>query len=116
MGVFRHGLRYSGGSMDKALTELLTRDDRKVLTLKDMCKSLLVPCYDLKSSAPFVFSRVDASSSSFDFELRQVCRAMSATSGLFKPFDLRSVDGKTSCSVVDGGLVLGRGLRGVECD
>ncbi|KAL6214707.1 hypothetical protein ACLB2K_014139 [Fragaria x ananassa] len=107
VGVFRRGRRYSGGSMDKALTELLTRDDGKVLTLKDTCKPLLVPCYDLKSSAPFVFSRADASeSSSFDFELRQVCRATSATPGLFKPFDLRSVDGKTSCSAVDGGLVM----------
>ncbi|KAL6179450.1 hypothetical protein ACLB2K_050965 [Fragaria x ananassa] len=113
--VFRHGQRYSGGSMDKALTELLTRDDRKVLTLKETCKPLLVPCYDLKGSAPFVFSSVDASLLSFDFELElpQVCRATSATPGLFKPFDLRSVDGKTWCSAVDGGLVLGHGLGGV---
>ncbi|KAL6127173.1 hypothetical protein ACLB2K_075216 [Fragaria x ananassa] len=40
VGVFRRGQRYSGGSMDKALTELLTRDDGKVLTLKDTCKPL----------------------------------------------------------------------------
>ncbi|XP_062021611.1 probable inactive patatin-like protein 9 [Rosa rugosa] len=107
VGVFRRGRRYSGGSMDKALTELLTREDGKVLTLKDTCKPLLVPCYDLKSSAPFVFSRADASESpSFDFELRKVCRATSATPSLFKPFDLSSVDGKTSCSAVDGGLVM----------
>ncbi|KAM5563739.1 putative inactive patatin-like protein 9 [Rosa sericea] len=107
VGVFRRGRRYSGGSMDKALTELLMREDGKVLTLKDTCKPLLVPCYDLKSSAPFVFSRADASESpSFDFELRKVCRATSATPSLFKPFDLSSVDGKTSCSAVDGGLVM----------
>ncbi|KAK9945300.1 hypothetical protein M0R45_010822 [Rubus argutus] len=106
-GVFCRGRRYSGSSMDKALSELLTRDDGKVLTLKDTCKPLLIPCYDLKSSAPFVFSRADASESpSFDFELRKVCRATSATPRLFKPFDLSSVDGKTSCSAVDGGLVM----------
>ncbi|KAM1601003.1 hypothetical protein ACFX14_025076 [Malus domestica] len=29
------------------------REDGKVLMLKDMCKPLLVPCYDMKSSAPF---------------------------------------------------------------
>lgn len=47
-GVFRRRRRYSGGSMDKALTELLTREDGKVLTLKDTCKPLLIPCYDMK--------------------------------------------------------------------
>ncbi|KAM1475171.1 hypothetical protein ACFX2I_031104 [Malus domestica] len=106
-GVFRRRRRYSGGSMEKALAELLTREDGKVLTLKDTCKPLLVPCYDLKSSAPFVFSRADASeSASFDFEMWKVCRATSATPGVFKPFSLISVDGKTSCSAVDGGLVM----------
>ncbi|XP_048442850.1 probable inactive patatin-like protein 9 [Pyrus x bretschneideri] len=106
-GVFHRRRMFSGGSMEKALTELLTREDGKVLTLKDTCKPLLVPCYDMKSSAPFVFSRADASeSASFDFELWKVCRATSSTPGVFKPFSLRSVDGKTSCSAVDGGLVM----------
>lgn len=106
-GVFRRRRRYSGGSMDKALTELLTREDGKVLTLKDTCKPLLIPCYDMKSSAPFVFSRADASESpSFNFELWKVCRATSATPSVFKPFSLSSEDGKTSCSAVDGGLVM----------
>ncbi|KAM0971640.1 hypothetical protein ACFX13_019823 [Malus domestica] len=85
-GVFRRHRRFSGRSMEKALAELLTREDGKVLTLKDTCKPLLVPCYDMKSSAPFVFSRADASeSASFDFELWKVCRATSSTPGLFKP-------------------------------
>ncbi|KAI5315968.1 hypothetical protein L3X38_045144 [Prunus dulcis] len=106
-GVFRRRRRYSGSSMDKALTELLTREDGKVLTLKDTCKPLLIPCYDMKSSAPFVFSRADASESpSFNFELWKVCRATSATPSVFKPFSLSSEDGKTSCSAVDGGLVM----------
>ncbi|KHG00594.1 Patatin group A-3 [Gossypium arboreum] len=35
-----------------------------------------------------------------------LCRATSATPSLFKRFPLASVDGKTSCSAVDGGLVM----------
>lgn len=106
-GVIRRRRRFSGSSMDKVLKDAFKREDGKVLTLKDTCKPLLVPCFDLKSSAPFVFSRADASESpSFDFELWKVCRATSATPSLFKPFALTSVDGKTSCSAVDGGLVM----------
>ncbi|XVF21772.1 hypothetical protein REPUB_Repub12eG0118800 [Reevesia pubescens] len=105
--VIHRRKRFSGKDMDKVLKELFKREDGTVLTLKDTCKPLLVPCFDLKSSAPFVFSRADASESpSFDFELWKVCRATSATPNLFKPFSLISIDGKTSCSVVDGGLVM----------
>ncbi|KAF5930383.1 hypothetical protein HYC85_031256 [Camellia sinensis] len=107
VGVFRRQRRFSGTNIDKVLQEALTREDGKVLTLKDTCKPLLVPCFDLKSSAPFVFSRADATESpSYDFELWKVCRATSATPSLFKPFNLSSVDGKTSCLAVDGGLVM----------
>lgn len=99
--------RFSGKSMDKVLKQIFKRDDGKVLTLKDTCKPLLVPCFDLHSSAPFVFSRADASESpSFNFELWKACRAASATPSMFKPFALTSVDGKTSCTAVDGGLVM----------
>ncbi|KAG4135245.1 hypothetical protein ERO13_D08G204100v2 [Gossypium hirsutum] len=106
-GVLRRREKFSGKSMDKALKEMFKREDGTVLTLKDTCKPLLVPCFDLKSSAPFVFSRADASESpSFNFELWKVCRATSATPSLFKPFPLTSIDGKTSCSTVDGGLVM----------
>ncbi|MED6159013.1 putative inactive patatin-like protein 9 [Stylosanthes scabra] len=107
-GIFRRRRRFSSRSMDTVLKEVFTRkDDGKSLTLKDTCKPLLVPCFDLKSSAPFVFSRADACESpSFDFELWKVCRATSATPSCFKPFPLESVDGKKSCSAVDGGLVM----------
>ncbi|XP_021280338.1 probable inactive patatin-like protein 9 [Herrania umbratica] len=106
-GVLHRQKRFSGKSMDKALKEMFKREDGTVLTLKDTCKPLLIPCFDLKSSAPFVFSRADASESpSFNFELWKVCRATSATPRLFKPFALTSIDGKTSCSAVDGGLVM----------
>ncbi|KAF8388031.1 hypothetical protein HHK36_026697 [Tetracentron sinense] len=107
VGILRRRKRFSGKNIDKVLKEALRRDDGKVLTLKDTCKPLLVPCYDLNSFAPFVFSRADASESpSFDFELWKVCRATSATPSLFKPFPLTSVDGKTSCLAIDGGLVM----------
>lgn len=106
-GIIHRRKRFSGKNMDKVLKEALSREDGKVLTLKDTCKPLLVPCFDLNSSAPLVFSRADASESpSFDFELWKVCRATSATPSAFKPFPLTSVDGKTSCLAVDGGLVM----------
>ncbi|OVA05478.1 Patatin/Phospholipase A2-related [Macleaya cordata] len=107
VGIVRRRRRFSCRSIDKVLKEALKREDGTVLTLKDTCKPLLIPCYDLNSSAPFVFSRADASESpSFDFELWKVCRATSATPSLFKPFELTSVDGKTSCLAIDGGLVM----------
>lgn len=106
--ALRRRRRYSGKSMEKVLKELFVREGGKMLTLKDTRKPLLVPCFDLQSSAPFVFSRADAISESlsFDFDLWKVCRATSATPSLFKPFNLSSVNGKTSCSAVDGGLVM----------
>ncbi|CAN4101214.1 unnamed protein product [Withania somnifera] len=107
VGVFPRKRRFSGKSMDKVLKEAFLREDGKVLTLRDTCKPILVPCFDLNSSAPFVFSRADATESpSFDFELWKVCRATSANPSMFKPFQLNSVDGKTSCSALDGGLVM----------
>ncbi|MBA0591563.1 hypothetical protein Gorai_008575, partial [Gossypium raimondii] len=75
-GVLHRRKKFSGKSMDKVLKEMFRREDGTVLTLKDTCKPLLVPCFDLNSSAPFVFSRADASGSpSFNFELWKVCRA-----------------------------------------
>ncbi|CAA2994033.1 probable inactive patatin-like protein 9 [Olea europaea var. sylvestris] len=107
VGIFRRRHRFSDTSMDRVLKETLRREDGKVLTLKDTCKPLLIPCFDLNSSAPFVFSRADATeSASFDFELWKVIRATSATPSMFKPFKLNSIDGKTSCLAVDGGLVM----------
>jgi len=48
-------------------------------TLRDTVAPLLVPCYDLATAAPFVFSRADAvESDAFDFRLRDVCAATCA--------------------------------------
>ncbi|KAH7667012.1 Acyl transferase/acyl hydrolase/lysophospholipase protein [Dioscorea alata] len=94
--------RFSSRSFDRVLRRALPG-----LTLRNACKPLLIPCYDLNTSAPFVFSRADASESlSFDFELWRVCRATAATPGLFKPCELVSVDGTTSCAAIDGGVVM----------
>ncbi|XP_071738240.1 probable inactive patatin-like protein 9 [Rutidosis leptorrhynchoides] len=105
VGVFRRKRMFSSSSMNNVLRKMLTRDDGNVLTLTDMCKPLLIPCFDLNSSAPFVFSRADALSSSYNFELWKVIRATSCDPSMFKPFPLTSVDGKTSCVAIDGGLV-----------
>ncbi|CAK8543463.1 unnamed protein product [Lathyrus sativus] len=108
-GIFRRRRGFSSRSVESLLKQMFLRkeNDGKSLTLKDTCKPLLIPCFDLKTSAPFVFSRADASESpSFNFELWKVCRATSSTPGLFKPFQFSSLDGKTSCSAVDGGLVM----------
>jgi hypothetical protein len=48
-------------------------------TLRDTVAPLLVPCYDLATATPFLFSRADAvESDSFDFRLRDVCAATCA--------------------------------------
>nr|XP_043611296.1 probable inactive patatin-like protein 9 [Erigeron canadensis] len=106
--VFRQKTRLCSKSMDNALKQALTRNtDNKVLTLSDTCKPCIVPCFDLHTSAPFVFSRADAcESKSYDFELWKVIRATSCDPSLMKPFKLSSIDGKTSCLAIDGGLVM----------
>ncbi|KAF5742536.1 PATATIN-like protein 6 IIB [Tripterygium wilfordii] len=93
-------------SLEKAVKEAFTDNDKgRSLTLKDTLKPVLIPCFDLSSTAPFLFSRADAlESDSFDFRLWEVCRATSAEPGQFEPALIRSVDGRTSCVAVDGGL------------
>ncbi|KAK9086766.1 hypothetical protein Syun_029160 [Stephania yunnanensis] len=107
-GLLKRRFQFSSRSMERTLKDVMRRRlDGKFLTLKDTCKPILVPCYDLNTSAPFVYSRADAlESPSFDFELWKVCRATSATPNLFKPFELTSLDGKTRCLAIDGGLVM----------
>ncbi|XP_057534127.1 probable inactive patatin-like protein 9 [Amaranthus tricolor] len=103
--------RCSGESFEKVLKAIFSKNDgrKSPMTLKDTCKPILIPCYDLNTSAPFVFSSAAASASkwsSLDFELWKVCRAAMATPSVFEPFKLTSIDGKTVCSGIDGGLVM----------
>uniref|UniRef100_A0ACD5X1E3 Uncharacterized protein n=1 Tax=Avena sativa TaxID=4498 RepID=A0ACD5X1E3_AVESA len=78
------------------------------LTLRDTIKPVLISCYDLKSSAPLLFSRADAlESRSYDFRLCEVGRAAWSEPGRFEPAEVASVDGVTSCAAVDGGPTMG---------
>ncbi|GJN23966.1 hypothetical protein PR202_gb11667 [Eleusine coracana subsp. coracana] len=72
-------------------------------TLRDTVAPLLVPCYDLATAAPFMFSRADAvESDAFDFRLRDVCAATCAAGSV--PTVVRSVDGSTSISAASAGV------------
>ncbi|KAL9228558.1 hypothetical protein vseg_004122 [Gypsophila vaccaria] len=103
-GVLRR--RSDGGRCSAASLARVMRETFKEKTLKDTCKPILVPCYDTVTASPFVFSRAAASSSSLDFELWKVCCAAVATPSMFEPFEITSVDEKTTCVAVDGGLVM----------
>ncbi|XP_047322564.1 patatin-like protein 6 [Impatiens glandulifera] len=95
--------------LEKLMRELFSDADGggRSLTLKDTLKPVLIPCYDLSSSAPFLFSRADAlETDGFDFKLWEVCRATSAQPVLFQPVSMKSVNGKTHCLAVDGGLAM----------
>lgn len=105
---------FSGGSsgeglnngFEKTMKEIFTVNG-KTLTLKNTLKPILIPCYDLSSSAPFLFSRADAlETDSYDFNLWEICRATSAAPGLFEPVSMKSSDGKTRCVGVDGCLAM----------
>ncbi|KAE8672018.1 Patatin-like protein 8 [Hibiscus syriacus] len=93
--------------MEKVVKDAFKAADGRRLTLKDTLKPVLIPCYDLSSSAPFLFSRADAlETDGFDFLLSDVCRATSAEPGIFKPVMMQSVDGQTNCMAIDGGLAM----------
>lgn len=103
----RSGARFSGKSMERVLKRLFAGKNGRSMTLKETVKPLLIPCYDLSSAAPFLFSRADAlETDNFDFRLWEVCRAAAAAPGFFEPVFLSSVDGRTSCTAIDAGLVM----------
>ncbi|KAB2598072.1 patatin-like protein 6 [Pyrus ussuriensis x Pyrus communis] len=115
-GLLRRLIRGSGSGsgstgsatagLEKVMKEAFVDDDR-TLTLKDTLKPVLIPCYDLSSTAPFLFSRADAlETDSYDFRLWEVCRATSAEPGVFEPVQMQSVNNQTKCLAVDGGLAM----------
>ncbi|KAJ1294428.1 hypothetical protein BS78_01G145700 [Paspalum vaginatum] len=98
-----------GGGRRGRWTKLFRRGDRTLrrvfgdATLRDTVAPLLVPCYDLATAAPFVFSRADAvESDSFDFRLRDVCAATCAAGGAVA--SVRSVDGLTAIAAASGAV------------
>ncbi|RCV09455.1 hypothetical protein SETIT_2G030200v2 [Setaria italica] len=78
------------------------------LTLRDTVRPVLVPCYDLATRAPFLFSRADAAESpAHDFRLRDVCAATCAGGAAAAAVEVLSVDGGTRIRAVGGGAALG---------
>ncbi|XP_062186431.1 patatin-like protein 3 [Phragmites australis] len=77
------------------------------LTLRDTMRPVLVPCYDLATRAPFLFSRADAAESpAYNFRLRDVCAA-TCTGVASAAVEVLSVDGGTRIAAVGSGVVLG---------
>ncbi|OIT34716.1 PREDICTED: patatin-like protein 3 [Nicotiana attenuata] len=73
------------------------------LTLKDTMKAVLIPCYDLTTAAPFVFSRADAlEMDGCDFTMADVCGATMAD----RAVDIKSVDCRTKITAVGGGIAM----------
>jgi Patatin-like phospholipase len=87
-------LKAPTSAMERTMKEAFGED----ASLRDAIKPLLVPCYDLNTSGPFVFSRADAmESESFNFRLWEVGRATWAEPGRFEPALVQSNNGGISC-------------------
>lgn len=68
-------------------------------TLKDTAKAVLIPCYDLATGAPLLFSRADAlEMDSCDFRMAELCEATLAD----RAVHLKSTDGITKILAVGG--------------
>ncbi|KAL0435739.1 UNVERIFIED_CONTAM: putative inactive patatin-like protein 9 [Sesamum radiatum] len=102
VGVFRRRMRFSGRSMDIVLKEAFRRDDGKVLTLKDTCKPLLVPCFDLHTAR----SRADFGVPELRLRAMESDPRYVGDTVDVQAYKLSSTDGKISCLAVDGGLVM----------
>ncbi|KAG1331845.1 patatin-like protein 3 [Cocos nucifera] len=99
-GLLRKIFRRSGGGICRTFFRRLFGDT----TLRDTVKPVLIPCYDLASGAPFVFSRVDAvETDGYDFLMREVCAATCAAA---VAVEMRSMDGRTWIRAVGGGLAM----------
>ncbi|XP_059667333.1 patatin-like protein 6 [Cornus florida] len=76
-------------------------------TLKNTLKAVLIPCYDLTSRAPFVFSRADAlEMDGYDFKMSDVSLATSAHPAVMGAVEMRSVDERTKIVAVGGGVAM----------
>ncbi|URD86733.1 DEAD-box ATP-dependent RNA helicase [Musa troglodytarum] len=78
-------------------------------TLRDTLKPVLVPCYDLATGAPFLFSRADAmEADGYDFRIWEVCAATCASaSAPAAAVEMSSADGRTRIAAVGGGVAMG---------
>ncbi|CAL9775778.1 unnamed protein product [Musa acuminata subsp. burmannicoides] len=112
----KHRRRLASGTQRKGLLGgILCRSGgllRRVFgdaTLRDTLKPVLIPCYDLSTGAPFVFSRADAvEADGYDFLMEDVCAATCADAAAgAAAVEMRSVDGRTRIRAVGGGLAMG---------
>ncbi|KAG8371794.1 hypothetical protein BUALT_Bualt12G0000200 [Buddleja alternifolia] len=92
------------GSVFRRTSSKAAKELKKVfgdhLTLKDAVKAVLIPCYDLRTGAPFLFSRADAlEMDGCDFSMADVCGATVAD----RAVELKSTDGRTKIVAVGGG-------------
>ncbi|KAG6642574.1 patatin-like protein 7 [Carya illinoinensis] len=95
-GIFRRIIR-----TEKA--EKLFRKTFGESTLKDTLKSVLIPCYDLSTNAPFLFSRADAlEMDGYDFKMRDVCAATLTA----RPVNIASVDRRTRIAAMNGEIAM----------
>ncbi|KAK9067456.1 hypothetical protein SSX86_014785 [Deinandra increscens subsp. villosa] len=94
-GILRRAFRSTASVFDRTFGDL---------TLKDTLKTVLIPCYDLTTGAPFVFSRADAvEMDGCDFKLTDVCAATTAANG---PTKTTSVDRKTKVVAIGGDVAM----------
>ncbi|KAL6880239.1 hypothetical protein ACP4OV_011804 [Aristida adscensionis] len=111
--LLRRGGGWSGrGALVRRRSRAAASAFRKVfgdeLTLRDTLRPVLVPCYDLATRAPFLFSRADAAESpAYDFRLRDVCAATCAAAAGGAAVEVASVDGRTRIAAVGSGVALG---------
>lgn len=101
-GIFRRTRMFRSAKAEKVLGKIFGE-----CTLKDTLKSVLIPCYDFFTRAPFLFSRADAvEMDSYDFKMADVCMATSADPAMVGSVELRSVDKTTRIVAVDGGVAM----------
>lgn len=73
--------------------------------LKNALTDVLIPCYDIECRSPFVFkSRLARLDSEFDFQMRDVALAASASPTLFHPVQFPRSKNSTAICLVDGGV------------
>ncbi|KAM1213053.1 hypothetical protein ACFX2I_004540 [Malus domestica] len=100
-GIFQRVFRPA--KAEKEREKLFRKTFGEQLTLRDTLKSVLIPCYDMSSRAPFLFSRADAVEvDSYDFKMMDVCAATSSQPAV----EVRSVDCRTKIMAVDGGIAM----------
>lgn len=86
-----------------AKAERLFRKTFGESTLKDTLKSVLIPCHDMSTNAPLLFSRADAlEMDGYDFKMSDVCTATSAV----RPVEIASVDRRTKLVAVSGEIAM----------